>query len=112
MLLDVHSRSVLGFTVSFDAPSAAGVALAIAQGVLAKSAWLAERGLTLAWPMHGAPRILHLDNDQEFHAHAFKRGCQQHGIRIDYRPLLRHALVAILRVNSTGRRNNLRRELR
>jgi len=86
VLLDVHSRSVLGFTVTFDAPSTAGVALAIAQGVLAKSAWLAERGLTLAWPMHGAPRILHLDNGQEFHAHAFKRGCQQHGIRIDYRP--------------------------
>ena len=86
VLLDVHSRSVLGFTVSFDAPSATSVALAIAQGVLAKSAWLAERGLTLAWPMHGVPRSLHLDNGQEFHAHAFKRGCQQHGIRIDYRP--------------------------
>lgn len=86
VLLDVHSRSVLGFTVSFDAPSAAGVALAIAQGVLPKRAWLEERGLTLAWPMQGVPRILHLDNGQEFHSHALKRGCQQHGIHIDYRP--------------------------
>jgi len=86
VLLDVHSRSLLGFTVSFDPPSAAGVALAIAQGVLPKLAWLQERGLTLAWQMHGTPRILHLDNGQEFHSHAFRRGCQQHGIRIDYRP--------------------------
>jgi putative transposase len=86
VLLDVHSRSVLGFTVSFDPPSTAGVALAIAQGVIPKLAWLEERGLALAWPMQGVPRILHLDNGQEFHSHALKRGCQQHGIRIDYRP--------------------------
>lgn len=86
VLLDVYSRSVLGFTVSFDAPSAAGVALAIAQGLLPKATWLAERELTLTWPTHGAPRTLHLDNGPEFHARAFQRGCQQHGIRIEYRP--------------------------
>jgi putative transposase len=86
LLLDVHSRCVLGFTVSFDAPSAAGVALAIAQGVLSKTTWLAERELTLAWPVHGLPRALHLDNGREFHSRALLRGCQQHGIRIDYRP--------------------------
>jgi len=55
LLLDVFSRCVLGFAISFDAPSAAGVALAIAQGVLPKSAWLEERRLTLTWPMHGMP---------------------------------------------------------
>lgn len=86
LLLDVHSRCVLGFTVSFEPPSASGVALAIAQGVLPKVAWLEGRSLTLAWPMHGLPRALHLDNGREFHSRALKRGCQQHGIRIDYRP--------------------------
>jgi putative transposase len=86
LLLDVHSRCVLGFTVSFEPPSAGGVALAIAQGVLAKAVWLQDRNLTLAWPMHGLPRTLHLDNGREFHSRALKRGCQQHGIRIDYRP--------------------------
>lgn len=29
---------------------------------------------------------MHLDNGKEFHSRALKRGCQQHGIRIDYRP--------------------------
>jgi putative transposase len=86
LLLDVHSRCVLGFTVSFDAPSAGGVALAIAQGVLPKAAWLAERDLELTWPMQGLPRALHLDNGREFHSRALKRGCQQFGIRIDHRP--------------------------
>jgi hypothetical protein len=39
-----------------------------------------------AWPMHGIAKSLHLDNGKEFHSKALKRGCQQHGIRIDYRP--------------------------
>ena len=83
---DVFSRSVLGFGLSFDAPSAAGVAVAVAQGVLPKAEWLVRNDLTLAWPMHGTPHSLHLDNGAEFHSRALKRGCQQHGVRIDYRP--------------------------
>jgi putative transposase len=86
LLLDVFSRCVLGFHLSFDAPSATSVALAIAQGVLPKKDWLSERGITLAWPMCGIPHTIHLDNAREFKSRALKRGCQQHGIRIDYRP--------------------------
>ena len=86
LLLDVFSRSVLGFHLSLDAPSATSVAMAIAQGVLPKADWLVRNDLDLAWPMHGLPRSLHLDNGAEFHSRALKRGCQQHGVRIDYRP--------------------------
>jgi len=86
LLLDVFSRSVLGFYLSLDPPSAAGVAMAIAQGILPKSEWLMRNDLDLAWPMYGLPRSLHLDNGAEFHSRALKRGCQQHGVRIDYRP--------------------------
>ena len=74
-------------SLSLDPPSAAGVAqMAIAQGILPKSEWLTRNDLNLTWPMHGLPRSLHLDNGAEFHSHALKRGCQQHGVRIDYRP--------------------------
>jgi putative transposase len=86
LLLDVHSRCVLGFVVSFDTPSAAVVALAIAQGVLPKGKWLDEHDLQIEWPVHGIPKLLHLDNAPEFHSRALKRGCEQHGIVIDYRP--------------------------
>ena len=86
LLLDVFSRSVLGFHLSFDPPSAAGVALAVAHGVLPKTGWLAKRSLDLEWPMHGLPASLHLDNAKEFHSRALKLGCEQHGIRIDHRP--------------------------
>ncbi len=86
LLLDVYSRCVLGFWVSLDPPSAAGVALAVAQGVLPKEEWLAERHIDPEWPMRGLPKLLHLDNAQEFRSEALKRGCEQHGIAIEHRP--------------------------
>jgi putative transposase len=85
LVLDVHTRSVLGLYVSLDPPSSVGVALAIAQAVLPKQPWLAGRHIALAWPMHGRVGIIHLDNAAEFHAKALERGCQQHGFRLEYR---------------------------
>jgi putative transposase len=32
------------------------------------------------------PTLIHVDNGTEFHSRAFERGCQQHGIRLEYRP--------------------------
>ena len=86
LLLDVYTRCVLGLYLTFDAPSAMGVAMAIAQGVLPKADWLRQRDVTLAWPMCGVPQMIHLDNAREFRSRALKRGCQQHGIRIEHRP--------------------------
>jgi putative transposase len=84
--LDVHTRMVTGLLLSLDPPSAAGTALAVAQAVQPKDAWLKDRTLGLAWPAQGMPEIIHVDNGAEFHSRAFERGCQQYGIRIDYRP--------------------------
>ncbi len=86
LALDVHTRTVLGLFLSLDPPSAAAAALTVAQAVLSKQDWLADRAIGLAWPAHGLPEVIHVDNGREFHSRAFKRGCQQHGIRIDYRP--------------------------
>lgn len=36
--------------------------------------------------MSGKPRLLYLDNAAEFKSEALRRGCEQHGIRLDYRP--------------------------
>ncbi len=85
IVLDVWSRCVIGFYVSLDPPSAAGVALAIAQAALPKSKWLDERGLNDKWPVQGLPRKLCLDNGSDFRSRALKRGCEQYGIEIDYR---------------------------
>lgn len=86
LVLDVHTRMVLGLYLSLDAPCATSAALAVAQAVLPKAGWLADRAIQLSWAVHGLPEIIHVDNGREFHSRAFERGCQQHGIRIEYRP--------------------------
>ncbi len=86
LVLDVHTRMIVGFHLSLDPPGAAGMALAVAHAVLPKATWLADRDLTTAWPTEGRPEIIHVDNGSEFHWRAFERGCQQHGIQIEYRP--------------------------
>ncbi|MFC7477923.1 Mu transposase C-terminal domain-containing protein [Dankookia sp. GCM10030260] len=86
LVLDVHTRCVLGLLLALDPPSSTAVALALTHAVLPKEAWLEARALTLAWPMRGLPGTVHLDNAPEFHARALSLGCEQHGIALDYRP--------------------------
>lgn len=86
LVLDVHTRLVLGLYLSLESPSATSAALAVTHAVLPKATWLRDRGIDLAWPAHGLPEVVHVDNGQEFHSRAFTRGCQQHGIRVEHRP--------------------------
>jgi putative transposase len=86
LVLDVHTRVVLGLYLSLEAPSATSAALAVAHAVRPKTDWLRDRGIDLPWPVHGLPEVIHVDNGKEFHSRAFQRGCEQHGIRIEYRP--------------------------
>ena len=39
------------------------------------------------WPIQGLMTRLHLDNAKEFHSEALRRGCEQYGIAIEYRPV-------------------------
>ena len=87
LAIDVHSRCVAGFYLSLEPPSATSVALCLAQAALPKEGWLADRGIVAEWPVRGIPERLHLDNAKEFRSEALKRGCDQYGIAIDYRPV-------------------------
>ena len=87
--IDVHSRCVTGFCLTLDPPSAVSVGLCLTHAVLPKEAWLAERGVEASWPVFGLPAVLHVDNAPEFHSEALQRGCLQHGIELDHRPVAR-----------------------
>lgn len=84
--LDMQTRLVVGLYLTLEAPSATSVALAMANMIAPKAGWLADRGICHAWPAQGIPGVIRVDNGSDFHSRAFERGCQQHGIRIDYRP--------------------------
>ncbi|MBS0396800.1 MAG: transposase family protein, partial [Proteobacteria bacterium] len=85
--IDVHTRCVTGFHLSLEAPSATSVALCLAHAALPKEQWLAQRHIEAVWPIQGLPRMLHLDNGKDFHSEALRRGCEQYGISVDYRPV-------------------------
>lgn len=87
LAIDVHSRSVAGFHLALESPSATSVALCLAHAALPKAGWLMARGVPGEWPVEGVPERLHLDNAKEFHSEALKRGCEQYSISVDYRPV-------------------------
>lgn len=86
LAIDVCSRCVVGFHLSLEPPSATSVALCLAHAVLPKIGCLSKWKIEADWP-HGLMSCLHLDNAKEFRSEALRRGCEQYGIAIDYRPV-------------------------
>lgn len=84
--IDVYSRCLLGMVVTLEAPSSVSVGLCIAHMACDKRPWLETLGVDAVWPMSGKPRALFLDNASEFKSEALRRGCEQHGIKLSYRP--------------------------
>jgi putative transposase len=86
LAVDVATRMVLGFCLSLEAPDVTSVALTLSMAVLPKTRFLATQQLDLDWPCHGLPKRVHLDNAREFRSNSLKRGCQEYGIEIAFRP--------------------------
>lgn len=84
--IDEATRCVPGLVITLDAPSATSVGLCLAHMAIDKRPWLERLGVEAAWPMSGKPVQLYVDNAAEFKSEALRRGCDQHGIGLDYRP--------------------------
>lgn len=89
LAIDVFSRMVAGFYISFDPPGALATGLCIAHAVLPKEQWLAKHDLDAEWPLWGFPKSLHLDNAKEFRGTMLQRACAEYGIDISWRPVAR-----------------------
>ncbi|KUY50660.1 MULTISPECIES: Mu transposase C-terminal domain-containing protein [unclassified Burkholderia] len=103
LAIDVATRCVVGFHVGMERPGASTVALLLTRVALPKSAWLESLGIPVVdWPMHGVPKVLHLDNAAEFKSRALRTGCSEYGIDLMYRPVGRpHFGGHIERLNRT-----------
>jgi len=60
-VIDVATRMIAGYYVSFDHPSSTSVALAIDHAVLPKASYLQALGIDTEWPVQGLPQTIHLD---------------------------------------------------
>jgi putative transposase len=84
--IDVYSRTLVGMVVTLEPPSAVSVGLCLAHAAADKRPRLERLGVEAEWPMSGIPKSLFLDNAAEFKSEALRRGSEQHGIRLTYRP--------------------------
>jgi len=85
--VDLATRCILGFHITFDPPSHMSVARCLRQAVLPKVG-LRERYSELKhdWECYGAIEQLVVDNGQEFHGHALEDMAAYMGTDLEYMP--------------------------
>lgn len=85
LAIDVYSRVVAGYYISFDPPGTLGTGICLSNAILSKRSMLARLGLTYEYPCMGKPGIVHLDNAKEFHGKTLELACQEYGIDLMFR---------------------------
>lgn len=88
LAIDIFSRSIVGYYISFEHPSSASVAVCIANAILPKRPILEQFELDehFTWPCSGKMKFIHTDRAKEFKAAALKIGCLKHSIKLILRP--------------------------
>lgn len=87
LAMDVYSRMVVGFYLSFDPPGEMGTGLCLANSILPKDTWMEKNQIEGEWPCWGIMRTIHLDNAREFRGKMLRKACQNYGIDIEFRPV-------------------------
>ncbi|MBV5269087.1 MAG: transposase [Afipia sp.] len=87
LLIDVCTRMVLGFYISFDPPGNLSLGLALVHAILPKENGLVKLDVDGKWPCWGLPRTIHADNAKEFRGEMLRKACQEYGINLEWRPV-------------------------
>jgi len=83
--IDHYSRCVVGFYITFEPPSFLSVARCLEQAIAPKDYLPAQHpAIVNAWPCHGVPERILVDNGREFHSQALTTACALLNIHIDY----------------------------
>lgn len=85
LAIDIYSRMVTGFYISFDSPGTLGTGICIANSILSKEQTCMKYGLKSEWPVEGIMSNIHSDNAPEFKSKAIRMACQEYGINLLYR---------------------------
>lgn len=85
LALDIGSRCVLGFYLTFDDPSQTSVALCLEHACCPKDEWLAEIGYEGEWLPFGLMKAIGWDNAKCFKPQSLVNSCRSIGIDPRYR---------------------------
>lgn len=87
ILIDLHTRVILGYYISLCAPSAISCAMALVNAVFPKNKMVeAFNDPDIYYPCYGLMSIIHSDNASEFTSDVFELTCKAYGIDPQYRP--------------------------
>ncbi|SPJ32686.1 Mu transposase C-terminal domain-containing protein [Kushneria phyllosphaerae] len=87
LAMDVCTRMVTGYYLSFDPPSETSVGMCVAHSMLPKDEWLLLHSVEAEWPVWGTPATIHVDNGPDFRSETFRRSCLAYGINLEFRPV-------------------------
>lgn len=83
MAIDHYSRMVVGFYISFNAPSSHSVLQCLRRAILPKDEWLARfPDIKGSWLAHGIPELIAVDNGTDLHSEALESSCMEMGIQM------------------------------
>lgn len=80
LAIDVATRCILGFHLTFDPPSQTSVALALEHCCLPKDAWLRSLAISEPWLPFGLMECIGWDNAKCFRNSNLIQACREHGI--------------------------------
>lgn len=86
MAIDVYSRMVAGFYLSFQGPGYFNVGQCLYQCFTQKDRYLKQMNVEGEWPIYGVPRVIHVDNARELSGTEVQRVCEEYGISLERRP--------------------------
>lgn len=87
LAIDVYSRMIAGYYLSFDPPSETSIAMCVAHAMLPKEEWLLQHKVDAEWPVWGLPKTIHVDNGADFRSDNFRQSCLAYGINLEFRPV-------------------------
>jgi putative transposase len=106
LAIDRMSRMILGFYISFHAPSAYSVLYALRMAILPKEKLINRvEGLKNPWPARGLPRTLVMDNGMDLHADAVSEFALEAAIELHFcgvaHPEMKGAIERLMRTLSS-----------
>ncbi|MFM8914266.1 MAG: Mu transposase C-terminal domain-containing protein, partial [Flammeovirgaceae bacterium] len=88
LLIDVFSRVILGFYISYDPPGSFAVGRAVIHALLRKEKYLESLGLSdVHWPCWGKMGALHADNAKDLRGEMLKECTAEYKITMKWRPV-------------------------
>lgn len=87
MAIDIYSRMVAGFYISFEAPGYFATGQTLYNAMTPKDKLKEKYQFESEWPVWGIPNMIHMDNAKEFRGIDLQYVCDEYGINIVWRPI-------------------------